>query len=134
MNLLIKRELYEEKQTLGYLYVLDKHNEVQYDCCTLELPWRDNEFRVSCIPKGEYKVTRRVSQKFNEHFHIQDVNSRTYILIHAGNFYTDILGCVLVGDDFTDIDGDGLLDVTNSVKTLGELLEIMPDDFNLTIK
>lgn len=130
----ITRRDFEGKQTLGKMRVLDVCNNICFECHTLELPWRDNKFQVSCIPLGDYWVEKRWSQKFKHHFIVKDVEGRTYILIHSGNFYEDTLGCVLVGDGLTDIDGDGLRDVTNSRETLDELLSFMPDKFKLTIK
>jgi hypothetical protein len=55
------------------------------------------------------------------------------ILIHSGNFYTDILGCILVGDSYGDINHDGIKDVLNSKKTLAEIAKILPQSFSLEI-
>jgi len=133
-KLLISRTDYGKKQTLGKMYVLNQNDGIEYSCDTLELAWKNNEFQISCIPEGIYKVKKRWSRKFKHHFHITDVQGRTYILIHSGNFYTDILGCILVGDDLAEINGDGILDVVNSRDTLKILLDMMPDEFNLEIK
>lgn len=66
-------------------------------CCTLELPWLDNEPGKSCIPEGEYVCAWRDSPKFGKVIAVQGVPGRTDILIHAGNMTGDILGCILVG-------------------------------------
>ncbi len=129
----IERIDHGTKQTMGKAYVTDADGFSMYDCWTLELPWRENQIKISCIPAGEYPVTKRWSRKFNQHFHIRDVEGRTYILIHPGNYYTDIQGCIVVGTDLTDINDDGLIDVTHSGDTMDELLELMPNKFNLTI-
>jgi len=134
MKVLIERYPSEEKQTLGNLYVLDKLDSIQFKCVTLELPWKKNKRRVSCIPLGEYRVIKHTSPKFGKCFWIRDVEGRSEILIHKGNFYTDILGCILVGIDFIDIDNNGILDVTSSKDTMDELLKILPDGFKLEIK
>lgn len=123
-----------EKQTLGTLQVLDGLCNEKFSCHTLELPDKDNQVRVSRINAGTHTVKKRYSNKFKWHFHITGVDGRSYILIHAGNFYTDILGCVLVGSGLIDINRDGLKDVTNSRNTMAELLELMPNQFNLTIE
>ena len=133
MEATIKRIKYQEKQTLGEFTLFKDGHEI-FNCKTLELPDLDNAFQKSHIPKGTYKVVPRTSIKFKNHFHILDVPNRTYILIHAGNYYTDILGCILVGDSFAYINKDSYLDVTNSVKTLKRLLELSPKGFKLTIK
>lgn len=133
MKLLIQRYGHGEKQTLGNLFVLDENNEVAYDCETLELPWKNNKRSVSCIPEGTYQVEKRYSAKFGWHFHIKDVDGREWILIHSGNYYTQIRGCILVGDGLTDINGDGIVDVTNSRDTMADLLGLMPSKFELKI-
>jgi hypothetical protein len=55
------------------------------------------------------------------------------IEIHSGNFHSEILGCILVGDKFKDINKDGQLDVANSKKTMVALFDMMPDKFKLEI-
>jgi hypothetical protein len=74
-----------------------------YQCYTLELPWRDNEPELSCIPEGVYSCGLRPSAKFGNStggmaYHIQPVPGRTDILIHAGNSTRDTHGCILVGE------------------------------------
>jgi len=97
------------------------------------LPWKDNQRRISCIPEGEYEVVKRWSKKYGDHFHILGVDGRDYILTHAANFVRQLLGCIAVGLSHTDIDGDGLRDVTSSKKTLKQLNKILPERFNLKI-
>jgi len=123
------------KQTLGELRIYDGV-KLLFTCKTLELPYLNNERGVSCIPAGHYLVKKRneLSSRFQyEHFHIQDVPNRDYILIHRGNYNHQIQGCILVGMSFTDINKDGLLDVTNSKVTLYRLLESTTDTFLLQI-
>lgn len=133
MKLLIERIDDSGVQTLGKMYVLDNNNSIEFSCDTLELPWKDNKRNVSCVPSGDYKVVKRYSPKFGNHFHLTNVKDRSYILIHKGNYYTDIRGCILVGSDLTDINKDGHLDVISSGNTVNKLLKIMPDKFDLTI-
>lgn len=132
MKALLKRFDYTEKQTNGVLTIFNESDTV-FTCYTLELPDLCNAKRISCIPSGTYKVVIRFSKKFGKHFHITDVNGRSYILIHSGNFYTQILGCVLVGDSLLDINRDGVKDVLNSRKTLKKLLKLAPNGFELEI-
>lgn len=128
----IKRTSHEKKQTLGTMEVL-KEGKFVYSCKTLELPWLGNAPQKSCIPTGTYKVVKRVSPKYGAHFHILNVPNRSYILIHHGNYHTDILGCVLVGQAHQDINGDGYRDVTSSKVTMAKLNKLLPDAFNLVI-
>ncbi len=101
---------------------------------TLELPWANNEKRVSCIPKGTYKTIKHRSPKFKECFWLQNVPNRSEILIHSGNYTSQILGCILPGKRHVDINGDGILDVTDSKLTISELYKVLPDEFDTIIK
>jgi hypothetical protein len=134
MKMVIERNLYSKKQTTGKMTVYDAKGKVIFSCFTLELADNGNKKRISCIPAAEYTVKKRTSQKYGNHFHIQDVPNRDFILIHTGNFYYEILGCVLVGDTLADVNKDGERDVLNSKKTMNKLLEIMPNSFKLEIK
>lgn len=134
MKALLKRFDFDDKQTLGDLIVFNERNGIEFTCKTLELAWKDNERRVSCIPEAEYTVVKRNSPKYGDHFHILDVPNRDFILVHHGNFHSDILGCVLVGNNHIDIDGDGYKDVTSSKNTMKKLNEILPEEFTLRIE
>ena len=134
MRLLISRYVDTGKQYIGNGFLLsDDDNLIQFEFRTLELSRKNNKKNVSCIPIGDYKVKKRRSKKFGWHFHIQDVDNRDLILIHKGNYYTDIEGCVLVGDDIQYLNKDDEIDVVNSSKTMKKLLKKLPKEFNLTI-
>jgi hypothetical protein len=115
----------EMEQTKGELFVLDEFANVLFRCFTLELPWKDNQRKISCIPAGIYKVVRRFSQRFNNHLHILDVPERTFILIHEANFVHQLEGCIAVGASRIDLNGDGKLDITQSVITKNKILEFI---------
>lgn len=142
MRAILFREYYE-KQTCGTLTVYDEDTgEEVFKCRTLELPDRDNQRNVSCIPEGFYDVVPRTSPKYSNHLHITNVEGRSLILIHWGNYagsvnprtgHSDIRGCVLVGKEFVDLDGDGLADITSSKNTFKKLMSIAPDGFVLEI-
>lgn len=139
MRVLIKRFDYDTEQTLGDFFVFNERNGIEYTCKTLELEWKNNERRVSCIPEGGYLVRKRWSKKYGSHFIVlqkdgNHVEGRSYILIHHGNFNRDILGCILVGENHIDIDGDGFRDVTSSKKVMQELNEILDDEFEMIIE
>jgi len=133
MRVEIERTEKSEHQTLGTLRIFDDKGFPFWQCKTLELPDKDNKQRVSCIPEGKYKVLKRESAKYGWHFHITGVPNRTLILIHSANFVRQLLGCIAVGLSHTDIDGDGLRDVTSSKNTLKGLNDKLPDSFELTI-
>ncbi|WP_366182934.1 DUF5675 family protein [Flavobacterium ovatum] len=73
---------------------------------TIELPWNNNERRVSCIPEGKYFIRKRYSQKFKWHLEVVDVKNRTYILFHpANNALLELNGCIA---PVTKLSGPGL--------------------------
>ena len=129
----IIREPSSLKQTLGEL-TLYKNERKIFSCKTLELPWKNNTKQESCIPTGKYNVIPRESAKYKKHYHVQDVTGRSWILIHPGNYYHQLLGCILVGNAHVDIDKDGYKDVTSARITLDKLLELAPNGFELVIK
>tara|TARA_R100000654_G_scaffold74646_1_gene109563 strand:+ start:5448 stop:5861 length:414 start_codon:yes stop_codon:yes gene_type:complete len=120
------------KQTLGRLFIF-KGLDIEYECCTLELPDNNNKRNISCIPTGEYNVKPRTSEKYGKHYLVENVENRDYILIHPANYYTQLRGCIAVGSDFYDINKDGECDITYSRKTMAQLLDNAPDGFNLII-
>ena len=64
-------------------------------CHTIELPWKQNETRVSCIPEGEYFIAKRYSRKFHWHLEVLDVKNRSFILFHpANNALQEFKGCI----------------------------------------
>lgn len=124
----IKRLSDDGVQTLG---IMTLPNGKVYH--TLELSWKNNEKKISCIPKGKYKVRKRTSAKYGEHFHVLNVPNRDFILVHWGNYHTDILGCILPGKGLADINKDGRLDVTSSRQAMKEMLAALPNEFDLEI-
>lgn len=133
-SIVIIRDKKSHQQTEGQLFVFDKNGNELFRCFTLELPWKENQRQISCIPEGRYKVVPRFSQKYKNHLHILDVPNRTWILIHEANYVHQLLGCIAVGRTRTDLNGDGLKDVTHSVATKGELLKFIAQETELVIK
>lgn len=114
--------------------------EIGWSCFTAEPPDKGNRPRVSCIPEDQYIVKMRKSPKYGWIFHLTDVNGRTYILIHSGNYSGDIelglrsntMGCILLGQKRGWLSKQ--LCVLNSRTTLRRFMEQMgSDEFMLTI-
>ena len=75
-------------------------------CNTIELPWKKNETKVSCIPEGKYFINKRYSQKFKWHLEIVGVENRSLILFHpANNALLELNGCIA---PVTKLSGPGL--------------------------
>lgn len=132
MKLFLLRLDYQDKQTLGQYLIYDGL-ELKGSFKCLELPWRNNERSVSCIPEGDFTVVKRMTNERGLHFHILGTEPRTWILIHKGNYKHDIQGCQLPGMGFSDMNKDGYLDVYSSTIALNKMLEILPDEFEMTI-
>jgi hypothetical protein len=64
-------------------------------CHTIELPWLNNQRRVSCIPEGSYVLRKRYNAKFKWHLVLETVKGRDGILIHPANdAKKELLGCI----------------------------------------
>jgi Family of unknown function (DUF5675) len=75
-------------------------------CLTIELPWKNNETKVSCIPEGKYFIKKRYSKKFQWHLEVLDVKNRSLILFHtANNALQQLKGCIA---PVTKFSGPGL--------------------------
>ena len=96
INLLLIRDTFTDESTIGELFI----NGERF-CDTLELPYRDNQRSISCIPSGNYKVRMRYPRESATrdylHLLVKDVPNRKFILIHRGNKPSHSKGCILVG-------------------------------------
>lgn len=117
---------YQDTCTESILLML-KENKLCYECRVLELPDKNNQPGISCIPEGEYDVTPYTSVKFKQCFAVNKVPGRSAILIHAGNTVDDTRGCLLPGHY------NGLGNVSDSRKTLSDLRKLAPKGFILHI-
>ena len=80
--------------------------EGKFICHTIELPWKENEKRVSCIPEGKYFIKKRYSNKFKWHLEVTNVANRSLILFHpANNALLELNGCIA---PITKLSGPGL--------------------------
>lgn len=129
MELKLIRVTETKNQTKGILTVVGTTKVY----ATLELKWRNNEKKWSCIPKGQYEIEKRWSKRHKDHFKVNNVKDRSMILIHAGNTYLDTLGCILVGKGWSNLNGDADADVTRSREAMMELLTILDNKTKLTI-
>lgn len=112
-----------------------------FTCRTLELPWKDNRPNISCIPTGNYEVEIRISNKYGRIYWVRNVENRSYILLHSGNyggdkskgFKTHIMGCILLGKKSGFLGGQ--IAVLNSRVAVRQFMEFMEyDKFKLKIQ
>ena len=131
INLLLIRDTFTKKSVIGELFL----NGERF-CDTLELPYKDNQRSVSCIPAGQYKVRLRLPRESATrdyvHLLVQDVPNRDYILFHRGNSAKDTRGCILVGQGSQqDVVHNSTLAMDLLVK---EIINLGGEKINLTIK
>ena len=88
--MVVLQRTYYTQGTHGTLFI--NGEEV---CQTIELPWLNNQQRVSCIPEGSYVLRKRYNQKFKWHLALEAVKGRSGILIHPANdAKKELLGCI----------------------------------------
>ena len=131
INLLILRDTFSDESTIGELFL----NGERF-CDTLELPYRDNQRSISCIPVGDYKVRLRYPRESATrnylHLLVEDVKDRSYILFHRGNTAKDTRGCILVGQGSQqDIVHNSTLAMDLLIK---EIINLGGTNINLIIK
>ena len=131
INLLILRNTFSDESTIGELFL-----NGETFCDTLELPYRDNQKSVSCIPTGEYTVRLRTARESATrdylHLLVQEVKDRSHILFHRGNSAKDTRGCILVGQTRKqDFVGNSTLAMDLLMK---EIINLGGVNINLIIK
>src|ERR1700690_780212 len=94
-------------------------------CATIELPWINNEPRISCIPEGRYRLVKRYSPHFKWHLMLENVPQRSSILIHpANNAVKELKGCIAPVVMITG-EGTGISSVKAMQKITGTLFPVM---------
>jgi hypothetical protein len=130
----ILRENGNSKYTKGF--IMAKKGGNKFSCYTLELPWRNNQRNISCIPVGRYPVKWTFSPRFMRFtYEILNVPNRSGIRIHPGNYVKNLKGCIYLGSKFADIDNDKVDDIINSgnmVRTFENFME--KKDFILLVE
>ena len=106
-----------------------------WECKTLELPWRANARGKSCIPAGTYRMELRDSPRVESitkgrhprGWEVTSVHGRTHIMFHPGNWIRNSDGCILVGGRHSVIHdaahGIDMPGVTSSQPTFDVLME-----------
>jgi hypothetical protein len=105
-------------------------------CQTIELPWRNNQRRISCIPEGRYRLLKRYTPRFGWHCLVEVVPNRDAILIHSfNNALQESKGCI---GPVTKLEGAGV--GSSSRPALARLMDLLSPAFDnnqpvfLTIK
>ena len=128
MELLIKRH-YHKEGTNGTFFL----NHQFLGFC-IELPWKENQVNISCIPEGEYQVEQRASKKFGQHLIIRNVPSRRMILIHPANHaMKELEGCIAPVTYLSGI-GKGIYSRDLHGKILAKAYQAFDQNQSVTLK
>lgn len=126
MKAIIQRLLSNDKVTLGVMLV-----DGRPFFTTLELPWKNNQNDISCVPAGTYKCVRTFSNHFKKDvFMLQNVPGRSAVEIHVGNKVEDIRGCIAIGMQYSL----AAYEIIHSGLAFDVFMKMMPTEFELTIK
>ena len=109
MNKALLQRFYHNDVTFGRLTF--EWLPQQPNIFTIELPLKDNKPLISCIPQGLYNVIPHNSKRFPNTWQLLNVPGREAILIHSGNYASDVMmgkelhksdtqGCILPGLDY----------------------------------
>lgn len=152
MDLTLRRDYHGDDCTLGILRAGGRSSSLH----TIERPWRpDQEGRggcafISCVPRGTYRLTRHtrpsgeqtwaLSNPGLDVFYLPDdaqrANrascARTLILIHAGNYWWDVVGCIAVGRERRQYEA-GKWMVTHSRDSMNRLRTLIGSTLDLTL-
>jgi len=117
---------FEDKQTLGECFIT-KDGVDLFKAKSLERADNDNKKSVSCVPRGKtYKCVLEYSPRFDTMlWELKDVPNRSECKFHSANFWRQLNGCIALGDELVDIDGDGYRDVTNSKNTMKRFHKVL---------
>ncbi len=97
-------------------------------CKTIELPWRDNQAQISCIPEGTFTPLLRETEKFGYHLWVTGVPGRSCILVHpANNALSELKGCIAPVMKITG-EGQGIF----SRKAMDKLMHLVYNDLLLS--
>ena len=111
MRLELYRYSSQKDSTFGMMFLVDKENNKEFLCYTLEDEYRQSKiYGETRIPAKQYYVELRKEGGYNEKYkkrfadihegmlHITNVPNFNWILIHCGNTDDNTDGCILVGD------------------------------------
>lgn len=131
----VTRDTMNEKVTLGICTVVDQDNNVMFTSESLELPWKDNERNISCVPEGIYPLKLEYSGHFKKDlWELYEVPNRSECKFHVANYVRQLNGCIALGQNRADIDGDGTIDITSSGNTIKEFHKAMGDIKESTVE
>tara|TARA_A100001201_G_scaffold141982_1_gene138878 strand:+ start:356 stop:823 length:468 start_codon:yes stop_codon:yes gene_type:complete len=150
MRLELYRYSSQKDSTLGMMFLVDKENNKEFLCYTLEDEYRQSKiYGETRIPAKQYYVELRKEGGYNEKYkkrfadihegmlHITNVPNFNWILIHCGNTDDNTDGCILVGDTSQqNISKEGFIGNSSDCykRIYPKILRILKSQKNLIIK
>lgn len=132
--LIVRAKEYKDKETIGFAFVFENGKKL-FEMALLELPFRNNKRNVSCVPVGEYHLVLEYSPKFQMMlWEAKGIPGRSECKFHAANYVHQLNGCFAPGAYHTDLNGDGLPDVSGSYQTLMKFHDVMGRDVKAKLK
>lgn len=149
MNLELVRDYRDRSCTLGVLSVMGRRWQ------SIERPWIPSTDGgvggmkgVSCVPPGEYRLNRHSSESFPNVWALTNPQldvyhwdsdaprgrrgkSRTAVLIHPGNYVSELRGCIAIGKERRRLNADWC--VLRSRDAVNELRMIIGGTLTITL-
>jgi hypothetical protein len=107
-----------------------------FHCFTGELPWLNNESKISCIPAGKYIAQWAKSPRLHKlTYRLTNVPHRDGVLIHSANlmgnkaagYKAQLEGCIALGERRGYLEGQKAILISQpTVKAFERLLDGQP--------
>jgi hypothetical protein len=106
-RLIVTRSPWTNEGTFGEAELVNAAGIVLWSGDSLELPWRNNQPMISCVPAGVYQTRIVFFGAIGMNvYELQNVPGRTDCLVHPANwagdaamgFYTELHGCTALGN------------------------------------
>lgn len=133
-RVILARDSTGDEGTFGTLRLEDSH------WASGELPWRDNQPDISCVPPGTYVAKWQLSPRHGWCYHLLGVPGRSGVEIHPANwmgdaskgYRCDLRGCVALGIAAGRLEGqNALLESRDAVAAFNEKAD--REDLEITI-
>lgn len=132
MNITLTRSQSDDQCTRGTIELPD--GTLLY---SLELPWKNNQKNVSCVPPGVYQLIPYTSIKHDSTWYLENESlgvggadaERSYCEIHSANWTSQLEGCIALGLEdapmFNPVEGQIVPAVEQSVLAINKIKNVL---------
>jgi hypothetical protein len=132
MNITLKRTQSDDTCTRGIIMLEDGTT-----IYSLELPWKNNEKDVSCVPSGVYQLIPYTSPKHDSTWYLENAElgvggygvERSFCEIHSANWARQLEGCIALGLEdqpmFDPIEGAVVPAVEQSMLAINRIKNVL---------